>query len=560
MTIALQAERPRPVWRLLLWLKWVLTLRGYQRSRIKAAGAVVALLVFMPMSIGYAFGAYYLAVHAHRFAPDVYNFVLGSIYLLWIFAPLIGFSVNESYDPSRLFIYPVSYVVIYACALAGGIFDYTLLPLVPVALALGLAASHSIVAAAASACLLALFIAQTIATSQALLLGLMGLLRSRRFRDLMIIVFPILGLIYYVGQNSVMMHVDRNVAYALLNNPLLHFLAYLPSGWAARGLDAIDMGDLAGAALASTELIGWTAVMVVAGASLMRRLSMGERGPSPHAADVRADVHAEAVDRAGKPFRVFPAGLAAVFTKERRYLWRDPQYKAILINMAYMLLVLVMPGFRPMHRETSVLLIAQDAGVKMRAMLPLGLSLLAPLGFSQLIMNIFGGEGAAAAVLLSFPTPRWQILLGKNLAHILVAGPILAIIYIALCLVFRAPQVLPWALIWIPVQLATMLGVGNVVSVLLPHRMYVRGVSYQNTGCGYAMLNLVASLAGLALLAIPAAVLALAIWLGAASWSIALALSAAVYAALVYGGGVWLADSLIERETPAIIARLTGSE
>ena len=42
--------------RLLLWLKWTLTWRGYRRSRAQVASAVISLLVFLPVSGFAAYG------------------------------------------------------------------------------------------------------------------------------------------------------------------------------------------------------------------------------------------------------------------------------------------------------------------------------------------------------------------------------------------------------------------------------------------------------------------------------------------------------------------------
>jgi hypothetical protein len=149
---------------------------------------------------------------------------------------------------------------------------------------------------------------------------------------------------------------------------------------------------------------------------------------------------------------------------------------------------------------------------------------------------------------------------GKNIAHAAVLAPLLAAIMLAACFLFRVPQMIGLGALWIVIETAAMMGTGVVVSVLLPNRLYVRGMGYQSPGCIYLLLQSLAGFVGLSVLIIPAAMIALSVWLASPLWSIVLLPLALVYAVAVYAVGLTIADSLIERHTPSIIARLSPSE
>jgi len=569
MSITEPPSRPRAIWRKLIWLKWVLTMRGYRRDSMKAAGAVIALIVLAPLSIMYACGAYYLAVHAHEYSGAVFNAVLGGVFLLWIVTPLIGFTLNESYDPTRLFVYPITYRTIFACAVAGGILDYTMLLLIPIAAALAAAASHTFCGAILSAILIVLFVAQTLATSQALLLAMLGLLRSRRFRDLTIVLVPLLGLAWYMGQNALLQSNAGNMHAllgALLHNAPLTFMSYLPSGWAARGLHSVDQGNFGQAGLWCLALAGILGAMLLAGGWVMRGLALGRGGAdaasgpaSPAAIPVVGMAPTLPRQRTERP-GILPPAVIAVCIKEWRYLTRDPMYKAMFVQMIYMLAIVVMPQFAFSHGSGTPFAGRHGVGLVMREALPFALTVLVPTAFMRLVFNIFGGEGSSISIFLSFPTPRRQVFAGKNLAHATVLVPVLMAIMIGACIVFQVPGMIGLGMLWVVIEAATMIGIGVVVSVLLPNKFFVRGMGYQSPGCSYFLLQLLASIVALLFLIVPAAMIGLSVWLASPVWSAVLLPLAALYAAGVYAGGVAIAVSLIDRMTPAIIARLSANQ
>jgi ABC-2 type transport system permease protein len=119
--------------------------------------------------------------------------VLTGLWLAWIALPLFAFRTNEGLDLSRLLVYPLSTRDLVASALLGTLFDgpsYVTLPFF-LAILVGWFDQPWLLPVALVAILLAY--ALMMVTGQLVLTASMGLLRSRRFRDLSIVVFSLLG-------------------------------------------------------------------------------------------------------------------------------------------------------------------------------------------------------------------------------------------------------------------------------------------------------------------------------------------------------------------------------
>ena len=112
-----------PPLRLLLWLKWTLTWRGYRKNRAQVVSTIILLLVFLPASGFAAYGLWFLLTTFPFQARWVARDTLSVIYLIWVMTPLLGFQLNESYDLTRLFVYPISTTRIFGGSLLGGLLD-----------------------------------------------------------------------------------------------------------------------------------------------------------------------------------------------------------------------------------------------------------------------------------------------------------------------------------------------------------------------------------------------------------------------------------------------------
>ena len=206
---------------------------------------------------------------------------LAVIYLIWVTTPLLGFQLNESYDLTRLFVYPVSPTRLFAGSLLGGLLDRATLLLLPVLGVLLALSSPTPPAFVLTLLLLLLFLLHTLALGQALMLALIGFLRSRRFRDVTIVLFPLIGMAYYLGQRLLFQQMERGqmTVGSLLDAPGWRVAAWLPPGWAAWGLDAASRGEYGPACLALLALAAAVAASVGVAVVTLRTLYLGDTGP-----------------------------------------------------------------------------------------------------------------------------------------------------------------------------------------------------------------------------------------------------------------------------------------
>ena len=499
--------------RLLLWLKWTLTWRGYRRSRAQVVSAILLLLIFLPLSGFTAYGIWLLLTTDSFQARQVARAALAAVYLIWVVTPLLGFPLNESYDLTRLFVYPVSATRLFVGSLLGGLLDRAVLLVVPLLGVLLVRFSPTPAVFCLSVALLLLFLLHTLALGQALMLLLIGFLRSRRFRDATIVLFPLLGMGYYLGQRLLFQQMERGrlTLGSLLDAPGWRVMDWLPPGFAAAGLDAVSRGNYAGAGAALFGLAAAGALAVWVAVTALRTLYMGDTGPlQPHHAASPAARTLPAQAEPNQLLRRLPGEIAAVAAKEWTYFRREPQYKAMAVQTVYTLVLL----------SVSIVLPSLGRGwegLKNGDGLLLGVSGVLLLSLLPLLFNIWAGEGAAITVLFSLPTPRRSLLLGKNLAHGTLLLGVCAVGLTAAAALSGDWASLPTAGVWVVLAAPLLLAAGNLVSVRFPHRMLVRGQRWQRggtasagdgSGCAYAFLYALAYAAAfLALLPVLAAVL-----------------------------------------------------
>lgn len=557
--------------RLLLWLKWTLTWRGYRRNRMKVISTILSVVFFVPLSVGVAYFVHFLAGLHPWTAMLVARDALAIIYLTWALTPLLGFQLNESFDLTKLFIYPVSYRQIFSGSVLGSLLDLPVLLTLPTFGVLLAFFSASPGACAVNFLLLLLFLLHTLALGQAITLLLIGFLRSRRFRDLTVVVLPLIGMTYYIGQRVFFSHLEHGTFEDLLDGPTWRLMGWLPPGWAAQGLSSAHDGDWVTALLQMGLLAAAALAALWVAATVLKTLYLGDRGPRvaraapPGAKSARKATLVE--NKAAGLSRFLPADVAAVAQKEFLYLGREPQYKAMAVNAVYTLVAIALPVLLPIASRggpSQTILMLGD-------WLLFGLSGTLLLALLPLLFNIWAGEGAAITVLFSFPTRRRALLLGKNLAH----GSVLLLLNftgltLAAALTHRW-QALPLVLIWTLLAAPVLLTAGNLVSIRFPHRMLVRGqrwsrggmatASGEGSGVAYIALYLLAySATFLALLPALAAVLVprlfgLSPFWYALSLPLAFAYAASIYVILLGQAETWL----LARE-PEIAQRIVPAD
>ena len=284
-TEASSTERPFNPLAILLHLRWTLLLRTYSRSRKNLVGLALTALFFGPISVFLAVLIYEFGHDSAQVAPLVSRAALAIIYGLWIAAPLLGFPLNESNDPSRLFVYPVSLRTILIAGILGSVIEPATLLAVPVCVAVALLFCHSVLSSVVAFLAVGLFMLHTLAVAQLLLLSLIGLLRSRQFRDVTIVLLPLVAVGAYIGQQALARGLIGSGAVGTISHLAIWRVAdWLPPGWAVHACI-----DAAGGRIASAlALLLALAVVVVIpfplAAAALGRLYSGERGSTPDAA------------------------------------------------------------------------------------------------------------------------------------------------------------------------------------------------------------------------------------------------------------------------------------
>ncbi|HKT38627.1 MAG TPA: hypothetical protein VJR48_09665, partial [Ktedonobacterales bacterium] len=357
--------------RTLLWLRWKLTLRGYTRDWRRIVGLVFLLVFLVPTAGFVAFGTYLAYTHLSQpIATQVLFVVLVGLFLLWAALPLLQFNLNEGLDVTKLQIYPLTRGEQMLSLVLATFFDISAIFLLAL-LAAVLAAWHATVLATVItvvAVLAAYF--NIVAFSQLILAALMGMLRSRRFRDVTIIFFALFGVTCSVGSqilSRALAGIGENGGSVNLETTRLdHYLRWTPPGMAAQAISLAGGGSytaalpwLAGAVLfVPLLLLAWERVLnrsitnaeSAGGGNAQRRRARGRI-----AATAGATTAGVAVRPAATP--TTSAGVAArrgrrpisgvaltIAWKDARYLWRDPQMKAALISVLFATIIILFPN------------------------------------------------------------------------------------------------------------------------------------------------------------------------------------------------------------------------
>jgi ABC-2 type transport system permease protein len=334
----------------------------------------------------------------------------------------------------------------------------------------------------------------------------MGLLRSRRYRDLTIIAFALFGSLCSIGQQLVVRQFNTFDARDLARIHVAQYLRFAPPGMAGWAIVRANQGAwgsalewlAVSAALTIPVLWAWMVLLerglavAESGTPRARRqrqrpqASLGAqngRVVSPQSADLLTATQAEGIAnrtgsipplesthigipatrkaaQTGSGRRMLPLPVRAIFIKEMRYFWRDPQMKASMLSSFFILIVLfVGPAFG-----------ARSGGPDAHPWTVL-LSCLAPLFLAMnFSLNTFGLERQALTTLFLFPVRPEYILWGKNLALASVAFGEQLLIATAFAVITNGWGYYVPAIVVGAAAIAVMLGCGNILSVVLPFR------------------------------------------------------------------------------------------
>jgi ABC-2 type transport system permease protein len=334
----------------------------------------------------------------------------------------------------------------------------------------------------------------------------------------------------------------------------------VPPLWLAGGAGGLAEGDPLVALLGTLGFAALGALGLLRGyRSTLRFYTKGEG--STHAASARSkELDASARGKRRLVERRIPGvhdQTSAVALATLQCLLRAPE---IMMSMGFTTLMIVIMGavFRALlHHDVT-------PGAHFAPLAVAGTMSLINLAPAQITSNQFGHDRDAFRALLLAPIARRRLLLGKNLAVLVMAAPPCAVLLAASALWLHLP---PFAAVAAVLQMVTILLVvtmaGNLLSILLPYRVSPGSMKATRLPPG-ALLAVFGLMLGFPILCSPALAGPLAVVLGHyAHWrhpvllDLTISLAAALGAVGVYAASLPPLGRLLQRRETLIVARVT---
>ncbi|WP_067172487.1 hypothetical protein [Microtetraspora niveoalba] len=499
-------------------------LRG---DTVKQVGFVLTSLI----ALACAAGGFALFALLRLASPDIASnvaIVAFTVFTIgWILVPLLAFGLDETLDPSRLALFPLT-----ARQMAAGLFAASATGPWPLASLVALAGAVAGLASGAGGVLIGVLavllqFALCLVASRAVTTALSATLRSRRGRDalavgavLVIVLFQLPGLLANRGLSG-----DP----AALLDSLASALRWAPPGMAAH---AIADGGLAG--LGELAVVAATvAVLTWLWIAALRRSLVTPDSSNQSGGAVRRS-------RLGG---LLPQGMVgAVVAKELKYARREPRGRIAWLMPIVVTGVLTFSLRGPDGWEGPLLAI--------------GPACFAAVMIGVQAANSFGIDGRSLwmnAVAFSTERDVRTDFAGRQLAVAIIAVPLLLVLSVAASLIMGRPAWIAPAVFTAWGVLGVGLGVGAVTSVLVPYTLPERINAFSGAAPGQggeAFLGSMAAMLGAGLLALP---VMLPVFLGL-TWASVLAVP---YGLLAAWGGRRLGGVIGHNRLPEIVAAVS---
>jgi ABC-2 type transport system permease protein len=489
------------------WSMFRNTIRS-TRGALELGARIATTVLFSFMGLGLAAGlaaaAYGMVSNSHwKFLPILFWVV----FILWQLVPVTIASFQQQFDIAGLLRFPVSFGTFFALNLVFGLIDAS--TIVGAACCAGLWIGITIARPDMfgwAAIALFAFAAFNILLVRAIFAWIERWLAQRRTREIVMAVFFVLMLALQLLNPALRGDPEKLKMTAEKRTVAMHWLheanavqRWLPPGIAVLALEKSDGGRPI-EALGALGALGLFAFAT--GGRLAARLRAEYRGENlgegPARAKAESGRRAWLLDGSGP--------MAAVFEKELRTILRA-------IPLLYQVgspavVVFVLAGLNRNH----------SAGA---THLPLGLLLslaYVMVGFTQLIYNNLGAEGAGIQTLFLSPTPIRTVILAKNLFHGGLAMIDALLVGLVACWRFGtpAPDALAASVAWVLFALPLHLAAGNGFSILMPYKINLGRIGKQKGSQANALLSLLVQ----------------AVTMGA---------GVGVFALCAWGGRLWLA-------------------
>ena len=560
--------------RALLWLRWKLTLRGYTRTTRQLVGFIFTafFIVLLAVTLGLGTGAGYLLLDRPN-AAQLLFFVLVGLWLAWAAIPLMQYTLNEGLDVTKVQTYPLTRAEQMVSLVLASLFDLGALVIFALFAAIIVGWHATPLATLITIVALVLAYVLVIATSQLLLAALMSILRSRRFRDLMVVFFALFGVSCALINQFVSRAMVRFDPQAFAALHLDHYLQWFPTGMAARAITLADRGDYLAA-------LPWLGMMLVLAPILValwawaldlgittaesssagprRRSRRGRAAATAGAATAgaAATVGGSAISRR-TGWGPFSGPALAIASKDRRYFWRDPQIKASLLSSSFLIVFALLPSlFGGESRGFGSS--GEGFGLPVATWQILVAPLPAIFVTLNLAQNAFGLEREGVQTLFLFPVRPLDILRGKNLAVASVAVTLAVLMTALVAALGGLWSDVPVALGYAIAAILVVLGCGNLISVFLPMRVRRMRMGQGNfaasgNGCLRTILMVFATQATYVLLAPVAVALFLPLLFGQPGWLVISLPASIIYAIVFYELVTRIAAAQLLKRAPDIL-------
>lgn len=405
---------------------------GFVLTLLLAAG--LAALGFLLMSL--------LRLAAPDVAADLVTLAFTALLAGWMIVPLLAFGVDDTVDPAKLALLPLR-----TPRLAVGMFTASVIGVWPAALLIMTLGALVGLASGAGGWLIGLLavlvqFALCVVASRLITTALSSALRTRRGRDVLAVAALLVVLLAQLP--NLLLNSGFADPGALLHR-LAGALRWTPPGMLAHAIS--DGGLLALAEVVLVALL--TVVLAVLWIKALSR-ALVTPGDSVKAATVRRE--------SGLIDRFLPDGpLAAVVTKELKYIRREPRYRVGWVSAIALTVILAFSLTRggTGGSGTAIALASIAAGM-----------------ITLQSVNAFGIDGRSIwmnAVASGDERGLATDLAGRHLASALIAVPLIAVIATGAALFTGHPSAIPPALLAGWGVLGIGLGVGSVTSVVLPY-------------------------------------------------------------------------------------------
>lgn len=523
-------------------LKLRLLRNGLTGNRRRLAGLIAAIVFALPTAVLAFIGlAAMRSIDSGTARFDVAVIGFGVLFLGWVVFPLISFGSDETLDPSRLALLPLT-----TRELISGLLAASCVGIAPVATAIGLLGAvvgftRDLVGLVLIAIAVVVELALCVLTSRAVTTTMAGLLRSRKARDLSVLLVAIFGLGFrLVAQFSSVLFEPRHRAAV---DTAARWVSLTPPGLAGRAMAEASSGH-AGTALVAllgavlfAVLIGWWWWAVLDNLLTTADTSGPRRRPGVDAPAVRGPLF-------GQWLTWLPSTrTGAVAAKELRYAVRDPRRRAQLISF---LPVVAFPLF------------SAFASGRPGRFTVLSLPFIA-FFVAATLFNQFGLDGAAYGMNVLAGNDPAADLRGKGMASVAVCVPVILPVVILVAALTRG-----WALV-VPALLLTVgfigvqAGVGAVISVRAPQALPTGKNPWASRGAGAGCTNGFLTIGGMAvegLLCVPF-VIAVLVSLHSAPLLYAVAAASVAYGYAIWRTGIGMATRWVWWRLPELLVLIS---